>query len=124
MAQKYRWLAVPAMIAIAGAACDEAVEPMEWYLGTEIIDKGDGTITLTVIALNDHSPAPEGTIVLFECNKAVLDDGLFSIEVPTVSGRASVDVAPPPGEDVWVTFTLPGGVEAASGVRLPKPDGS
>ena len=99
------------MIAVAGIACDEAVEPMEWYLGTEIIDKGTGTITLTVIALRYHSPAREGTIVLFECERALLDDGLRGIEVPTVGGRASVDVTPPPGEDVWVTFTLPGEIE-------------
>ena len=118
MATRFRWLAAPAMGAAASAACGEAVEPLEWYLGTDIIDKGDCTFFLTVVVLRYHSLAPDGTIVLFECEEPVLDAGLFSIEAPTVSGRASVDVTPPPTGEVWVTVSLPGMIERAGRVRL------
>lgn len=77
-------------------------------MSTEITDRGDRTVDLTVIVLKHREMAPDGTIVLFECEHPVLDDGLQGIEVPTVSGRASVDVTPPTGEGIMVTFKLVG----------------
>ncbi len=106
------------IIALAGVACDDQVEPAEWYLGTEIVNKSDGVIGLSVIVLRHHTVAPDGTVVFFECERPLLDGEYLGIEVRTVSGRASVDVMPP-GEPVVVTFRLPREIGCSGQALLP-----
>ena len=88
-------------------------------MSTEIIDTGDPVVALSVIVLKHRNMAPDGTLVLFECEQPVLDDGLQGIEVPTVSGRASVDVKLSPGNEIVITYKLVGEPGYSGRVSLP-----
>jgi hypothetical protein len=119
MVIRARWLTAPAFLAVADVGHNLKAESTEWYMSTEITDRGKRTVGLTVIVLKHRKMAPDGTFVLFECEHAVLDDGLQGIEVPTVSGRASVDVKLPPGVETMVTYSLVGEPGYTGQVLLP-----
>ena len=119
MYKKLTVWALAATITLVVSACDDAVDPAGWYLGTEVLSKGGGVFDLSVIVLRDHKVAPDGTAVFFECSKPVLDARYDGLEVRTVGGRASVDVTPPPGAPVVVTFTLLGEEGRAGEAVLP-----
>jgi hypothetical protein len=119
MYKKLTVWALAATITLVVSACDDAVDPAGWYLGTEILSKGGGVFDLSVIVLRDHKVAPDGTAVFFECSKPVLEARYVGLEVRTVGGKASVDVTPPPGAPVVVTFTLLGEEGRAGEAVLP-----
>ena len=95
-----------ATITLVVSSCNDVANPDEWYLGTEIVKQGDGVFGLSVIVLKNHVVAPDGTAVFFECSRPVLDARYVGLEVRTVGGAAAVEVKPPPGETVVITFRL------------------
>ena len=106
MCRKLTVWALAAAITLVVSACGDALRPDGWYLGTEIVNKGDGVFGLSVIVLKNHVVAPDGTAVFFECSRPVLDARYVGLEVRTVGGAAAVEVKPPPGETVVITFRL------------------
>jgi hypothetical protein len=99
-------LNAPSFVAVAELDHDTMAKLTEWFMSNEVIDRIDRVIGLSVIVLKHRAMAPDGTVVLFECEQPVLDDGLQGIEVPTVSGKASVDVTLEPGEGAAITYRL------------------
>jgi hypothetical protein len=119
MVIRSRWLTAPFFVAVADLDHDTMAKSTEWFMSTEIVDPAHRVLGLSVIVLKHRSMAPDGTLVLFECQQPVLDDGLQGIEVPTVNGRASVNVTLQPEESVTIRYKLVGELGYAGQVMLP-----
>lgn len=119
MVIRSHWLTAPSFVAVADLDHDMVAKLTEWFMSIEVIEQVDRVVGLAVIVLKHRAMAPDGTVVLFECEQPVLDDGLRGIEVPTVSGRASVDVTLQPGEGVVITYKLVGEPGYTGHVVLP-----